>query len=191
MSSHRRLFLTETGSSLLISEVCGFWFRQFSGSGEYIFQQISTRSHVQIKFGNADLPTFYSMVNETGNRNRILERCKFRFWLVHWIDLRSIEHNYACFRGVLPSQVFDPKWIGSVLQPRGTWSWLVVGFLACNMHPLSHHQVDVTELSIVKRVLTVWWLTSTGLSVCTSTASLSPLLFALSFSVSAAAHGLR
>jgi len=38
----------------------------------------------------------FSMVNETGNRNRILERCKFRFWLVHWIDPRSIEHNYAC-----------------------------------------------------------------------------------------------
>jgi len=36
------------------------------------------------------------LVNETGNRNRILERCKFRFWLVHWIDPRSIEQNYAC-----------------------------------------------------------------------------------------------
>ena len=36
------------------------------------------------------------MVNETGNRNQILERCKFRFWLVHWIDPRSIEHTYAC-----------------------------------------------------------------------------------------------
>ena len=47
MSSHQR-------SSLLILEVCGFWFRQFSGSGEQIFQPISTRSYVQIKFGNAD-----------------------------------------------------------------------------------------------------------------------------------------
>ena len=36
------------------------------------------------------------MVNETGNRNRILEMRKFRFWLVHWIDPRSIEHSYAC-----------------------------------------------------------------------------------------------
>jgi len=36
------------------------------------------------------------MVNETGNRNRILEMCKFRFLLVHWIDPRSIEHSYAC-----------------------------------------------------------------------------------------------
>ena len=35
------------------------------------------------------------MVNETGNRNRISETCKFRFWLVHWIDPRSIEHSYA------------------------------------------------------------------------------------------------
>ena len=30
--------------------------------------------------------TLYSMVNETGNRNRILEMRKFRFWLVRWID---------------------------------------------------------------------------------------------------------
>jgi len=54
MSSHGRLFVTQTGSSLPILEVCGFWFRQFSDSGEHIFQQISIRSHVQIKFGNAD-----------------------------------------------------------------------------------------------------------------------------------------
>jgi len=39
--------------------------------------------------------TLYSMVNETGNRNRILEVCKFRLSLVHWIDPRSIEHNFA------------------------------------------------------------------------------------------------
>ena len=42
------------------------------------------------------MPTLYSMVIETGNRNRTLERCKFRFCLVHWIDPRSIEHNNAC-----------------------------------------------------------------------------------------------
>ena len=27
------------------------------------------------------MPTLYSMVNETGNRNRILEICKFRIWI--------------------------------------------------------------------------------------------------------------
>jgi len=43
------------------------------------------------------MPTLYWTVNETGNRNHILEKCKIRFWLVHWIDPRSIEHNYACF----------------------------------------------------------------------------------------------
>jgi len=42
------------------------------------------------------MPTLYSMVNETGNRNKILEMCKFRFWLMHWIDPCSIEHSYAC-----------------------------------------------------------------------------------------------
>jgi len=48
------LFVTETGSSLLIVEMCGFRFRQFSGSGDHIFQQNTTKSHVQIKFSNAN-----------------------------------------------------------------------------------------------------------------------------------------
>jgi len=30
-----------------------FW--QFSGSGDHIFQQIGTKSRIQIKFSNADL----------------------------------------------------------------------------------------------------------------------------------------
>jgi len=48
------------------------------------------------------MPTLYSMVSETGNRNQIIERCKIRFWLVRWIDPRSIEHNYVCYQ-LLPS----------------------------------------------------------------------------------------
>ena len=52
------------------------------------------------------MPTLYSTVNETGNRNRILERCKIRFWLLHWIDPRSIEHNYACYITKLCSRLF-------------------------------------------------------------------------------------
>jgi len=46
--------MRQTGSSLPILEVCGFRFRQFSGSGDHIFQQISTKSHAQIKLSNAD-----------------------------------------------------------------------------------------------------------------------------------------
>ena len=42
------------------------------------------------------MQTFLSIVYETENRNRVLEMCKFRFRLVHWIDPRSIEHSYAC-----------------------------------------------------------------------------------------------
>ena len=55
------------------------------------------------------MPTLYSMVNETGNRNRILEMCKFRLWLVHWIDPRSIEHSYACIycRLIATNEQFD------------------------------------------------------------------------------------
>ena len=43
------------------------------------------------------MPTLYSMVTESGNRNRNLKMCKFQFWLVHWIDPRSIKHSYACY----------------------------------------------------------------------------------------------
>jgi len=92
-AQHGRLFVKETGCSLLILEVCGFRFRQFSGSGEHICWQISTKSRVQIKFSNAD---FAFNVNESENRNQILEMCKCRFLLVHWIDPSSIEHNCAC-----------------------------------------------------------------------------------------------
>jgi len=55
MWSHRSLlFVRQTESTLPILEVCGFGFRQFSGSVDHIFQQISTESHAQIKFSNAD-----------------------------------------------------------------------------------------------------------------------------------------
>jgi len=53
-SLRRLLIVRQTGSSLPISEMCVFRFRQFSGSGDHIFRQISTKSHVQIKFGNSD-----------------------------------------------------------------------------------------------------------------------------------------
>ena len=53
-SFRRLLFVGQTGSSFAILEVCGFRFWQFSVSGDYIFQQISTKSHIRIKFSNAD-----------------------------------------------------------------------------------------------------------------------------------------
>jgi len=48
------LFVRQTGSSFPILEMCGFQFRHFSGSGDHIFPQISTKSHIQIKFSNAN-----------------------------------------------------------------------------------------------------------------------------------------
>jgi len=53
-SLRRLLFERQTGSSLPILEMCGFPFWQFSGYGDHIFQQISSKSQVQIKFDNAD-----------------------------------------------------------------------------------------------------------------------------------------
>jgi len=75
--------------------VCGFRFWQFSGCGDHIFQQIRTKSHIE----NSAMPTLCSMVNETGNRNRILEMCEFRIWL-RLISTSTILHrfspNFAC-----------------------------------------------------------------------------------------------
>jgi len=65
------IFVRQTGSTLPILGVCGFRYRQFSGSGDHIFQQISIQSHVRIKFSNADF-VLYSIVHETKNRNRVL-----------------------------------------------------------------------------------------------------------------------
>jgi len=48
------IVVRQTGSSLPLLEASGFRFRQFSGSGDHIFQQISTKSHIQIQFSNAD-----------------------------------------------------------------------------------------------------------------------------------------
>jgi len=47
------------------------------------------------------------MANETGNRNQILEMCKFRLWLAHWIEPRSIEHSYACSKQQLNAHYAD------------------------------------------------------------------------------------
>jgi len=84
-SLRRLLFVRQIGSSLPILEVCGFRFQQFSDSGDHIFQQISTKSH-------SAMPTLYSMVSQTRNRNRILEMCKFRirFRLVHCGTITSV-----------------------------------------------------------------------------------------------------
>jgi len=57
--------------------------------------------------------TLYSMVNETGNRNPILEMCKFPFRLLHWIDPCSIEHSYACIK-------HQPDKIGMIQQKQQT-----------------------------------------------------------------------
>jgi len=96
ISSHRRLFVTQTGSSLLIfrgvriliSAVFRLWWAHLSTDQHQIpctdkIRQCRLRIRWRMK------PEI-----ETG----ILERCKFRFWLLHWIDPRSIEHNYACIK---------------------------------------------------------------------------------------------
>jgi len=57
------------------------------------------------------MPTLYSMVNETENRNLISEMCKFRFRLVHWIDPEFDRTQLCLFTGqmpfVMPSQQYE------------------------------------------------------------------------------------
>ena len=59
----RLLFVRQTGSSFPVLEACGLRWRQFSGSYDHSFQQISIKSHIHIKFSNADLAF-------NGKRNR-------------------------------------------------------------------------------------------------------------------------
>jgi len=88
-SLRRLLFARQTGSSLLILEVCGFRFRQFSGSRDQI---VNTSAPNPMYRQNAAMLTLYSMVNETGNRNRVIEVCKFRIWFqqVHCGTIMSV-----------------------------------------------------------------------------------------------------
>ena len=126
-----------------ILEVCGFRFPQFSGSGNHIFQQISTKSHIQIKFS---MPTLYSMVNETRNRNRILEMCKFqfRFRLVHCGIITTVlccgfSPNFACYSEVVSST--------RVVFVRN-WNW-ISDFRGVQIHTLAVFRLWSTRFSTI------------------------------------------
>jgi len=71
------LFQKQTGSRLPILEVCKIGFWQFCDCGGHIFTHGSSQKP-ELKYNYSAL-TSYSVINETGNRIRILERCKFRF----------------------------------------------------------------------------------------------------------------
>jgi len=94
MWSHQRLlFVRQTGSSLPILEACGFRFRHFSDSDDYIFQQISTKYYAQLKFSNADF-----VFNGEWNRkyNSDFRDVQIPVWVSALDRPRSIEHSYAC-----------------------------------------------------------------------------------------------
>ena len=84
---------------IIIIIVCGFGFYCF-GFWLAHFQRIGAKFPTELKLSNADL---YSVVNETGNTNRILGMCKFqfRFRLVHCgtimpTILYRFSPNFAC-----------------------------------------------------------------------------------------------
>ena len=124
VSLRRLLFVRETGSSLRILEVCGFQFWQFSGCGERIFQQISTKSHTQIQFGNADF-VFNGEWNR--KRNRILEMCKFRICIRSGITstiLYRFSPNFASGSGMSSHRRLFVTQTGSsllILEVCGFW----------------------------------------------------------------------
>jgi len=95
-SLRRLLFVRKTGSSFPILEMCGFRFWQFSGSGDHIFQQISTKLHTPIKFSNADF-----VFNGEWNRNRKSDfrDVQFRTWfqlIITSTILYWFSPNFAC-----------------------------------------------------------------------------------------------
>jgi len=71
------LFLRQTESRLPILEVCKVRFWQFCDCDGHIFTHGSSQKP-ELRYNYSTL-TSYSVANETGNRIRILERCKFRF----------------------------------------------------------------------------------------------------------------
>jgi len=70
------LFLRQTGSRLPILEMCKIKFWQFRDCGGHIFPQFVTKIRIELTLISID---FILVDNETGNRIRTLERCKFRF----------------------------------------------------------------------------------------------------------------
>jgi len=70
------LFLRQTGSRLPILEMCKIQLWQFRDCGGHIFPRFVIKIRMELKFISID---FMLVVNETGNRIRILERCNFRF----------------------------------------------------------------------------------------------------------------
>ena len=88
----------ETGSTFPISELsqlCRFRSGQFYRSIYHVCQCIGTKFRIEYKFGKADFVGLLAG-GGIGNKNYILEMCRFRFTLAHWIDSRSTEHSCAC-----------------------------------------------------------------------------------------------
>ena len=76
--------------------MCGFYFLQFSGFRRHVCQHT-------IESKNSALPTLYSVVDKTENRNWILVRCKLQFWfrLLHCQTITSgilcrFSSNFVC-----------------------------------------------------------------------------------------------
>jgi len=120
-SFRRLLFVEQTRSSLPILEMCGFRFWQFSGSGDHICQQIGTKSHVQIKFSNADF----------GEWNR---KYKSDFRDVRIPDLVSIRYYV---HNCLPIFIKFCKWLRNVVASTPIWRRGVVASVVRRMNEVT------------------------------------------------------
>ena len=85
----------DAGCRLPILEVCKIQFWQFCDCGGHIFTHGSSRKP-ELRY-NYSAFTSYSVVNKTGNRIRILERCKcrLRYRLHHSSGLEQLRTQ--CF----------------------------------------------------------------------------------------------
>jgi len=155
-SRRHLLFERQTGNSLPILEVCGFQIGSFQALVTTFFN-ISAANPMYRQ--NSAMPTLYSMVNESGNRNRILEMCKFRIR----IQLRitsTIPHQFSpnfafgsemwSFRRLL--FVRQTGSIFSILEMCGFQFWQFSGFgdLICEqISTKSHVRIKFSNADIV------------------------------------------
>ena len=153
-SLRRLLFVTQTGSSLPILEMCGFPVCQFSDYSDHIFQQISTKLHTPIKFSNADF-----VFNGEWNRNRKSDfrDVQFRTWfqlIITSTILYWFSPNFAC-----GSEMWSHR---RLLFVRQTWSSLpileVCGFRFRQFSSTDQHQIPCTDKIQQCRLSIQWWM---------------------------------
>ena len=156
----RLLFERQTGSSLPILEVWGFRFWQFSGSGDHIFQQMSSKFHAQIKFGNADF-----VFNGEWNRKykSDVRDVQIPVWIrlgITSIILHRFSPNFAIGSGISSHRrLFVTQTGSSLLIFRGVRILISAVFRLWWAHfSTDEQQIPCTDKIRQCRLCIQWWM---------------------------------